>query len=777
MNATSGEPTPRSNIERAIDRVSEAESFSKKIRDALEHTAKGFATQDEKEAHWFLTTEKLNEILNRKTLGPLFEELLTKFGDESRFISPHLRLDIDSGTTSLTEICIEATVGDLSRRVMLALFLYLHQDYLFRKFIQWTTSSNLKTPSDDSMPFKREALTSYGIRDIFHGQIIRSQAMFRPVTIRKGQDTDLRYTQRLPFIGTHTHIEEGSSGTVFNVEIAPGYWYTENVNGSFKPDDTHSSTGVAIKTFRESNIRNMEETTIDFRTELKILRKIRESNLRHNRILLDWGSITEFDEAGRTIQHSLIFQLAKFNLAQFFQHHQRFRTYTRKSILIEKLVDIVEALEFLHGKLSVIHLDIKPENILVYEKGSSRPDNDNLDQSKLALKLTDFGLSRERGGKQRTGDKRIEVNNGISQSSATPAPRSAGTYQGPEIQARGSSFAGRRSDIWSIGCVALMMMAFIINGPDEVTKLQHKLSVDFMPRNGHETLFYIRSDTFAWNKENYRYHYLEGFEPDIDEILWKEPRLQAAVHPQVIAWSNVIHTNYRGFLGEPLIKQYFKDIFCLALRISPAKRATADVLLKRLRIVQSNWKSLESSGASIDQLSATSRPHSLYDGRHDMQPERPQAPPHNGEGSVARLPPSVSSPDPQASEKAIFFSAIKKDNAADVRRELDKTPQLLKSQSPESGAYPIQHAIIHERYEALKVLLNKADCDAMQQKSHGRNVLQQACAEPGDAKALRCLCEKARLIEFTKETYKKYRGKLQRDARKAFEELYQKANA
>lgn len=67
--------------------------------------------------------------------------------------------------------------------------------------------------------------------------------------------------------------------------------------------------------------------------------------------------------------------------------------------------------------------------------------------------------------------------------------------------------------------------------------------------------------------------------------------------------------------------------------------------------------------------------------------------------------------------------------------------------------------------------MSKADRGTMQQKSHDRNVLQQACAELGDAKALRCLCEKARLIESTKENYKTHRGKLLRDARKAFEVL------
>ncbi|OSS48590.1 hypothetical protein B5807_06932 [Epicoccum nigrum] len=693
----------------------------------------------------------------------------------------------------LTEICIEATVGSPSRKILLALFLYLHRQPLLLKFIQWATSSSPDTPSDKSLPFTRESLSSYGIGEWHHWDIIRSQAIFRPVAILKGEDTYLEHTQRLPFIGTYTHIEEGSSGTVFNVKIAPGYWHTEDDNGNIEPNSTQSSMVVAIKTFKDSTMRNMEDTTFDFTTELNILRKIRDSNLQHNRILLDWGSITEFDEAGRIVKHSLIFQLAKFNLAQFLQDSQRFRTYTRKSILIKKLVDIVEALDFLHDKLEVMHLDIKPENILVFEKGFSQPDNPNLDQSKLALKLTDFGLSRKINGKHRTGHTRIEANNGVSQSSATPAPRSSGTYQGPEIQARDSSFASRKSDVWSIGCVALMMMAFIINGPDEVTKLQHKLSVDFMPRNGHETLFYIRSDTFPWNKEDYRYQYLEDFEPDIDGILWKVPPLQAAVHPQVIAWSNVIHTNYCGFRGEPLIKLYFKAIFYQALRINPSKRATASELLGSLRKVQNDWKALESSEANIDQLLATSRPHSLYHGHErrdirdageDIQPQSEQRPQTIGEAqahsevsSVAPIPTSVSISDVPASEEAILLSAIERDNAEDVRDELVKTPGLLKLQFSESGAYPIQHAIIHERYKALGVLLSRADRGTMQQKSHGRTVLQQACVGAGDAKALRSLCDKARLIELTKETYKKNRGKLKTDARKAFDELYKKANA
>ena len=160
--------------------------LSRRIKAALEQNAEGFATRDEKEAHWFLTTEKLNEILNRETLAILFEDLLKDLGDDLRLTSPHLWLDNDSHTSRLTESCIEATVENPSRKVLLAMFLYLHEEYLLRKLLQWATSSNLGTPSYHSMPFTREALRSCDIRELYHWHIFRTKPMFRPVAILKG---------------------------------------------------------------------------------------------------------------------------------------------------------------------------------------------------------------------------------------------------------------------------------------------------------------------------------------------------------------------------------------------------------------------------------------------------------------------------------------------------------------------------------------------------------------------------------------------------------------
>ncbi|KAI0434186.1 kinase-like domain-containing protein [Xylaria sp. FL1042] len=110
-----------------------------------------------------------------------------------------------------------------------------------------------------------------------------------------------------------------------------------------------------------------------------------------------------------------------------------------------------EALGVPGAKPFGIHGDIKPSNILYFKQDSS---HDYFDSTKDHLKISDFGLTGFHSAKTR---------------SHLPAtgPHSP-TYRSPEW---GKSrvdecFLSRKYDIWSLGCVFLEFIMWLINGPE-----------------------------------------------------------------------------------------------------------------------------------------------------------------------------------------------------------------------------------------------------------------------------------------------------------------------
>ena len=747
-------------------RETTAELLLERIRNAVDSTVKDVPNVDEREARCFLAKHDLDEILEPISLAQLLKELIEEHPDVIRSVAspahPTNGLERDrnvsaSDTDNHVTDCVRATTGPPSRTALLALFLYQDRRPLLLTFVQWLMSGHDDIPSDDSMPFTPQTLDHHGVDERYQREIIRHQAIFRPVTIRKREDRELEAIDRLPFIGPQTNIKNGSSGTVMHTTIARKHWEIES-DGNFVPGNPDSSTVVALKTFKEiPTVRNMEEATNDFTIERRILQELRSCNIKHNMIVLDWGSITIFDEAEKPISHSLVFELATFSLTDFLKDERRARTYTTKSLLLARLVDIVEALACLHDSLKTLHLDIKPDNILVFEKGSSHSDNRNQDQHEVILKLSDFGLARKMGARQRTGHNRIDLSDQPSRSSATPATRPAGTYQGPEIQERNSGQAGRGSDVWSIGCVALMVLAFVTNGPTEVSKLTSRLPVDFLYGGGCQSLFYIRSDSHPWEDgdvKHYRCQYLENFNPVIGHIPGTQPRLQAAVNPQVISWSNVLYHSYRHQPEQRLIQGWFEVLFRSVLRIDHTERLRAAELRDKLRVIQQQWKSVEENPDVAGE-----------------EPKTVTSPLPNQVNDAPR-----SSQTPNIAPKTTLCSAIKDDDASAVRNELDSNPEQLKHHCPGSNTYPIHCALLNQSYRALDVLLDKSDPDITELVCGGRTALQLACSQSGDTKALRSIGRQHDKFRFPQNVYEENKKGLGKDARRVFDDLYKTAH-
>ncbi|KAJ8115226.1 hypothetical protein OPT61_g3077 [Boeremia exigua] len=555
----------------------------KLINTAVERTTADYTYDDKAQAHRFLSQTDLSEILNSLSLQQLFKELLTENSNtRSLYLGAISGDDLatkDSNPSSLDvilETYVKKTLGKTPRVKMLALFLYTQRVELLMSFMEWLVGTRNGYPSDNDLPFSLDL-----IKASFPSESIRTireqQNIFRPVEIEKDIHQSFKERERLPFVGAPVLIGDGSSGTVYNVKIAQGHWLIKEHGPSNQP------VVVAIKSFDQVHDgRSREEATTDFEDKRRILDDIRTSRIRHEMILLDWGSITITDESGIPIRHSLIFQLATFSLVDFLTDNERAMTYTSKNVLFAKLVDTIEALAYLHDKLSILHLDIKPDNILVFEG------------SEMIWKLSDFGLARKRKAKARTGLGGRSSSHYPTKSSGLPAPRNPGTYQAPEIQRRDFSKAGRRSDVWSVGCITLAVLAFVTDGVDEVLELEEKTKVNFRDRGGRQSLFYASSNSFQWDSHSScSFDYGSDLELSLGNIPNMQQNVKAVVHPHVVEWSNKIYDSYGHHVEKPIVRDLLDTVFRDVLLIDCNKRTRAGKFGEKLVRIQQRWKAYE----------------------------------------------------------------------------------------------------------------------------------------------------------------------------------------
>lgn len=104
-------------------------------------------------------------------------------------------------------------------------------------------------------------------------------------------------------------------------------------------------------------------------------------------------------------------------------------------------------------KRSGYHMDIKPENILVFEE--------NEGESQI-MKWSDFGCAKFEDWALRSG---------LIQSHQTRNKMGNLTYQAPEAYPSGK--CGRKSDVWSMGAVFLEVVVWLILGPKELDRFRN----------------------------------------------------------------------------------------------------------------------------------------------------------------------------------------------------------------------------------------------------------------------------------------------------------------
>jgi serine/threonine protein kinase len=140
---------------------------------------------------------------------------------------------------------------------------------------------------------------------------------------------------------------------------------------------------------------------------------------------------------------SMIFPWADANLYQHWERNLNGPSdFTTEVWISTQLYGLANAINYMHSN-GVRHGDIKPENILWFQKGQSPEGH---------LVLSDLGLS-------------ITHDMGVAKESRILGFMA--TYRAPEIDMR-DGIITRAQDIWSFGCVLLELTCWLLGGMELV---------------------------------------------------------------------------------------------------------------------------------------------------------------------------------------------------------------------------------------------------------------------------------------------------------------------
>ncbi|PSN74472.1 kinase-like protein [Corynespora cassiicola Philippines] len=322
--------------------------------------------------------------------------------------------------------------------------------------------SVLALPTDNELPIGEEHAENIfgitgGINFFMHQHIVCA------IVLKEGQLNKVPESVDcpLPFLGERIKLGSGSSGIVYKVKISKGYWI--NSHRSEMPE-----WDVALKEYHIED-RTDAEVERKFTSESEILEKIRQSvSPRH--INLDIGGLI----IGPS--RCLFYRIAKTDLAEYFWSPQDVKSwnYTRRWMLIKNTLGLMEALSQLHHSSTghiIIHLDIRPENILIFDGEDDRNGEiwklADFDQAKIQRESESGRFSLDETDKSPCHTPHY--------SSVRPPPQSR-CFDAPEIM---DGKASSKSDVWSLACLICQILSFLYLGQKGLAGLQTELAASW----------------------------------------------------------------------------------------------------------------------------------------------------------------------------------------------------------------------------------------------------------------------------------------------------------
>ena len=276
-------------------------------------------------------------------------------------------------------------------------------------------------------------------------------------------------------------FNRGALRSLYTIKVSGGLTCKVfEVNACWSWVSTGGSKSRNAKAFKVAVKRLEQETSPEeFAQEHQNLKAITKG---HHRNIVDFLNAFRYAEGGN-IYYNFAFPLAAGNLKQLFrfsapgwtgafQHSElgtpplqfpaSFVSMASKTLWSE-FEGLASGLAYLHDECQIVHSDIKPSNILLYECAQSPP--------LIVAKLTDFGLA-------------VDLNTKLSWRVGTQEARSAGQYDAPEVrehfiqsrrlsagEARLSSSKLRLTskelksgDVWKLGSVFVELLSFLVKG-------------------------------------------------------------------------------------------------------------------------------------------------------------------------------------------------------------------------------------------------------------------------------------------------------------------------
>lgn len=205
----------------------------------------------------------------------------------------------------------------------------------------------------------------------------------------------------------------------------------------------------------------------DFLREIRILKTLRSSLTEHRRIasyiaIVTWGE-----------EYNILFPRADMDLEHFLTcQPPQVPDHLSVPDMLREATNVAGALAFLHGGIQLpqvqtyrqgelwcCHMDLKPDNILVFFPGSNSPVGD--------WKISDFGISvMTRPESLPASTETVRVR---------PIRREC-VYQPPETNDNNNQPTyGRESDVWSFACILVRILARALQGLAGLIQLDERM--------------------------------------------------------------------------------------------------------------------------------------------------------------------------------------------------------------------------------------------------------------------------------------------------------------
>ncbi|KAK0111473.1 hypothetical protein ONS95_001828 [Cadophora gregata] len=238
---------------------------------------------------------------------------------------------------------------------------------------------------------------------------------------------------------------EGGFSRVSKIDIHPDH---HNFGSNC---ESHNTRSFAVKCLHSRDKKQ-------FKKEVEMLKRFSDPDVPTNRHLV--SLLATYRQFGA---YFLIFHWADADLRRYWMEVKPTPTMDRDTVLwvAQQCRGIAEGVVAIHQyKSSKLrpqpkdeafghHGDIKPENVLWF------PDKDHASTKQGTLKLSDFGLA----------EMSVHHTRSMQPKSNFATSRS---YQAPEVEIDGTGAIGRSYDMWTLGCLYLEFITWLMGGWDLV---------------------------------------------------------------------------------------------------------------------------------------------------------------------------------------------------------------------------------------------------------------------------------------------------------------------